>query len=64
MLWKRLEHSNIVPLLGITSTPLRLISEWVLGGGLTKYIKEHPNADWLTLVGIPPPILDDALIPS
>ena len=34
------------------------------GGDLTEYIKKHPGADRLTLVGAPPPILDDALTPS
>ena len=45
-------------LLGITSTPLQLISEWMLGGDLTEYIKKHPSANRLGLVGISTPILD------
>ena len=50
-MWKRLKHKNIVPLLGITSTPLQLISEWMPGGDLTEYITEHPDTDRLVLVG-------------
>jgi serine/threonine protein kinase len=48
--WKRLEHPNVVPLLGITPAPLQLISEWMPGGGLPEYIKKTPNADRLGLV--------------
>ncbi|KAF9644868.1 kinase-like protein [Thelephora ganbajun] len=50
VLWKRLEHKNIVPLLGITSTPLQLISGWMPGGDLTGYIKRYPDADRLSLL--------------
>ena len=52
-MWKRLIHPNIVPLLGMTSTPLQLVSEWVSGGDLTEYIKKHPGADRLSLVRVP-----------
>lgn len=50
-MWKRLEHPNIVPLLGIAHDPLQLVSEWMPGGGLTEYIKKIPDADRLCLVG-------------
>ena len=53
--WKRLDHQNIVPLLGITSTPLQLVSEWMPNGNLTEYIWIHPDADRLGLVGVPLP---------
>ena len=52
-MWKRLLHPNIVPLLGITPTPLQLISEWMPGGDLVEHIKKHPDADRLGLVGVP-----------
>ena len=61
VVWKHLKHKNIVPLLGITSAPLRLISEWVSGGDLTEYIRMHPDTDRLRLVGVLPPVLDDVL---
>jgi len=54
--WKYLQHRNIVPLLGVISTPvqsLQLISEWMPGGVLTDYIKSHPIADRFSLVGVP-----------
>ena len=63
-MWKRLKHQNIIPLLGITQTPLQLISEWIPGGDLTEYIKKHPDAGRLDLVGVPPVVFDPALTPS
>ena len=52
-MWKRLVHPNIVPLLGVTTSPrLQLISEWMSGGDLLAYIKAHPDADRLGLVGV------------
>ena len=51
-MWKHLTHPNVVPLLGITSSPLQLVSEWMPGGGLTEYVKRNPKADRLELVGV------------
>jgi serine/threonine protein kinase len=52
VVWKRLVHDNVVPLLSITTTPLQLISEWMTGGNLTEYIEKHPGASRLGLVGV------------
>ena len=60
-MWKRLHHPNLVPLLGITSTPLQLISEWMPGGDLMEHIENHPDTDRLGLVGVLPPVLDHRL---
>ena len=60
-MWKHMVHPNIVSLLGITSTPLQVISEWMVDGDVTEYIEKHPKTDRLGLVGIPHPVLDDAL---
>ena len=49
--WKYLDHPNILPLLGITIEPLQLISNWVSGGNLLEYVRKHPEADQLKLVG-------------
>ena len=62
-MWKHLDHQNVVPLLGITSTPLQLISEWMPGGVLTEYIKKNPGVDRLGLVGVLPVIFVLRLIP-
>lgn len=50
---KYLKHPNIVPLLGVTIDPLELIFDWMPGGDLPEYIANHPDADRLSLVGIP-----------
>ena len=60
-MWKRLNHKNIVPLLGITPTPLQLISDWMPGGDLTEYIKKDPNVGRLALVGVTPVAFDPTL---
>ena len=61
-MWKHLAHPNIVSLLGITPTPLQLISEWV-PRDLPEYIKNHPGADRLGLVGILPLCLASRSLP-
>ena len=56
-MWKRLtrlNHPNVLPLLGITITPFQLISNWMPGGDLLQYVKKNPNTDRLGLVGVPP----------
>jgi len=63
VVWKRLEHQNIVPFLGITFTPLQLVSEWMPGGGLAEYIKKNPDADRLGLVGVLLTVLYPTFIP-
>ena len=53
-MWKHLTHPNILSLLGVTITPFQLISNWMSGGDLLRYIEKNPNADRLELVGVPP----------
>jgi len=60
--WKRLEHQNIVPLLGITSDPLQLVSAWMPNGDLIEYIRGHPGADRVLLVGVPAVVFDPRLL--
>ena len=52
VIWKNLTHPNILPFLGVTIDPLQLVSEWMPGGTLLKYVKNNPDADRLGLVGI------------
>ena len=63
-MWKRLIHPNILPLLGVTLTPPQLVSSWMSSGDLPEYIKEHPNADRLELVGGPSIASILCLLPS
>ena len=54
MIWKRLIHPNIIPLLGVTISPrLQLVSNWMSGGDLLEYVEEHSDADPVGLVGTP-----------
>ena len=62
--WKHLKHRNIVPLLGITSTPLKLVSEWMPGGVLTEYVRGNSAANRRGLVGDPPVSADPVLTPT
>ncbi|KAF9643878.1 hypothetical protein BDM02DRAFT_3191109 [Thelephora ganbajun] len=62
VMWKRLKHPNIVPLLGVTIAPLQLISTWMPGGNLPEYIKTHPDADRLEFVGVPPVVFIPRLL--
>ena len=57
-------HPNIVPLLGVTTDPIQLVSGWTPDLDLMGYIKKHPDADRLSLVGVPFTVLCDVLIPS
>ncbi|KAF9644146.1 kinase-like protein [Thelephora ganbajun] len=50
VMWKRLTHPNIVPLLGITTTPFQLISDWMSGGDLPGYIAKNPDVDRIGLL--------------
>ena len=53
VVWKHLTHPNVLPLLGVTTTPPQLISNWVPGGNLLQHVQKHPDADQQKLVGVP-----------
>ena len=50
-MWKRLTHPNVLPLVGVTTTPSQLILDWMPGGQRLEYIGNNPDADRLGLVG-------------
>ncbi|KAF9789156.1 kinase-like domain-containing protein, partial [Thelephora terrestris] len=50
VVWRRLNHPNIVPFKGVTFDPLQLMSEWIPGGELRLYIREHPEANLISLL--------------
>ena len=62
-MWKHLTHPNILSLLGITTTPFQLISNWMSGGDLPRYIEKNPNVDRVKLVGVPPFVITPRLFP-
>jgi serine/threonine protein kinase len=63
-MWKRLKHKNIVALLGITTTPVQLISEWMVGGDLTDYIAKYPGTNRVGLVSVTLSPFHHALTPT
>jgi serine/threonine protein kinase len=53
ILWKRLEHPNIVPFRGITLDPLQLVSELMPGGELREFIlRNNKDANRIDIVGL------------
>ena len=54
-MWSALRHPNVLPLLGATITGLQfvMVSEWMANGSINEFLKSHPDADRLGLVGFP-----------
>ncbi|KAF9789351.1 kinase-like domain-containing protein [Thelephora terrestris] len=50
ILWKHMDHPNILPLLGVTGIPFQPVLKWVAGGNLMEYITRHPLTDRLGLL--------------
>ena len=53
VMWKFLQHPNVLPLIGITMSEGRfaMISEWMTNGNINDFVKANPDADRLGLVG-------------
>jgi serine/threonine protein kinase len=53
ILWKRLSHPNIIPLLGasIDDTLLYTVSKWMNQGTIVRYLRSNPGANRRKLVG-------------
>lgn len=51
-MWKRLQHPNVVPFLGILSDmpPFELVHDWMEHGSITEYVKKNPTVDQIDLV--------------
>ena len=64
VVWKNLAHPNVVPLLGVTTNPIQLVSGWMSDMHLTGYITSHPDMDRLNPVCVPSTALCDVLTPS
>jgi len=52
-MWSAFRHPNVLPLLGATITDPRFtaISEWMENGNINEFLRVHPDADRLGLVG-------------
>ena len=55
-MWRALRHPNVLPMLGVTATepPFAMVSEWMTNGDINDFVKTHPEADRLKLVGPSP----------
>ena len=61
LIWRRLTHPNILPVLGVSPKlfPLCIISGWMIDGNIMSFILKHPRVNRLRLVrpfSILPPI--------
>ena len=54
-MWSALRHPNVLPLLGatMTGTQFAMVSEWMVNGNISEFVKAHPDTDRLGLVGFP-----------
>jgi len=52
--WKALRHPNVLPLIGVTmsATQFAMISDWMANGNINDFVKGHPDANQLELVGV------------
>ena len=56
--WKSLRHPNVLPLVGVTMSEgqLAMVSDWMVNGNINDFVKAHPDANRLELVGLSPKI--------
>ena len=52
MIWRRLSHPNVLPVLGValTQSPLCIVSEWMVNGNIIDFTSSHPEVNRLRLV--------------
>ena len=52
IVWKRLQHPNIVPFLGVPAKipPFEIICGWMENGTITEYVRNNPDIDRACLV--------------
>ncbi|KAF9643102.1 kinase-like protein [Thelephora ganbajun] len=50
VVWKHVDHPNIVPFKGVTLESLQLVSEWMPGGELGEYIRNNQGVDLVNLL--------------
>ena len=55
VLWKALQHPNVLSLLGVimTETKFAIVSEWMFNGNINEFVKTHQNANRYELVSSP-----------
>jgi len=52
MVWTRLSHPNVLPVLGGSQkiSPLHIVTEWMVNGNITDFTHDHPEVNRLYLV--------------
>ena len=52
VLWKRLSHPNVLPVLGVSPklAPLCVITEWMIDGNIMDFTSKHPEVNRLRIV--------------
>ena len=55
LMWKSLDHKNVLPLLGATMSDntLTMISEWMVNGNINEFINAHGSVNRFELVRPP-----------
>ena len=53
-MWRTLQHPNILPLIGVmmSERQFAMVSDWMVNGNINDFVKAHPHADRLELVGV------------
>ena len=59
VMWKFLRHPNVLPLIGVTMSETRfvMISDWMVNGKITNFVKARPDVNRHGLVGSSPGVL-------
>ena len=55
VVWKRLQHPNIVPCLGVPTgrwPPFEIVCSWMENGKITDYVGKYPDVDRINLVSV------------
>ena len=52
VIWRRLSHPNVLPVLGVSPKlfPLCIVSEWMIDGNIMDFTSRHPEVNRLRLV--------------
>ena len=52
IVWKRLQHPNIVPFLGVPAKipPFKIVYDWMENNRITEYVRQNPKVDRVSLV--------------
>lgn len=54
IIWKTLQHENILPLIGVTMSEshFAMVSDWMVNGNICEFVEAHPDENRIQLVGL------------